>query len=62
MDTFGFDKSVLINLQLEHIKNQFNNACCRLNIYANFQKPTEQWLSNNIRGSFKSNNCNNGFL
>ena len=62
MDTFGFDKSVLINLQLEHIKNQFNNACCRLNIYANFQKPTEQWLSNNIRGNFKSNNCNTGFL
>ena len=50
MDAFGFDKSVQINLQLEQIKNQFHNSCSRLNTYADFQKPTVQWLSNNIRG------------
>ena len=62
MDTFGFEKSVIINLQLEQMQNQFHNSCSRLNIIATFQKPTLQWLSSNIRGRFKTTNCNTGFL
>ena len=37
MDAFGFEKSVLINLQLEEIQNQFHNSCSCLNILENFQ-------------------------
>ena len=62
MDTFGFEKSVIINLQLEQMQKQFHNSCSRLNIVATFQKPTFQWLGSNIRGRFKTSDCSTGFL
>ena len=62
MDTFGFETSLIINLQLEQMQKQFLNACTRLNIVATFPKPTFQWLGSNIRGRFKTSDCKTGFV
>ena len=62
MDTFGFETSLIINLQLEQMQKQFHNSCSRLNIVATFPKPTFQWLGSNIRGRFKTSDCRTGFV
>ena len=53
MDSFGFENSNLINLQLAQLKNQCEQSCKRLNIQTSFQKPVHLWLDQNIRGCFK---------
>ena len=61
MDSFGLDNSMLIGLQLEQLSKQFKNACTRLNINTNFEKPIKHWLIENIRGRFKTRNAKTGF-
>ena len=61
MDSFGLDNSMLIGLQLEQLSKQFKNACTRLNINTNFEKPIKHWLIENIRGRFTTRNAKTGF-
>ena len=53
MDSIGFNESFLLNLQLDQFRQQFNKNCNRVNILTNYLKPTELWLSDNLRGKFR---------
>lgn len=53
MDSIGFNESFLLNLQLDQFRQQFKNSCNRENILTNYLKPTELWLSDNLRGKFR---------
>ena len=53
MDSIGFNESFLLNLQLDQFRQHFKNSCNRENIETNYLKPTELWLSDNLRGKFR---------